>query len=104
MPDPDAPPSLRKRVFTTEISLGNILIIASLLGPIILFYANTTSTISNHEYRLSAVERALEAGRTERLAFQAEMRLLATGIREDVIVMKGTVRRLEEQKNGTPVR
>jgi hypothetical protein len=78
--------------FTTEISLGHIAIVASLLGPVVVFYADVSSKLSNHEHRIAQTEDALKVGRVERLAFQDEMRRLVLTIKEDIATIKATIK------------
>lgn len=78
--------------FTTEISLGHLAIIASLLGPVILFYADVTKTLGNHETRLSAIEKIVENGGKDNTAFQNEMRSLILTVREDIAGIKATLK------------
>ncbi len=73
---------------TREISLGHLAIIASLLGPVILFYADVTKTLGTHETRLQAVERTIDGSQKDRLAFQDEMRRLVMTIKEDIATLK----------------
>lgn len=97
MSEPNEP---KRKVFSAEIRLGDIAIVVSLVAPLILFYADVTKTLGNHETRILSVERQLELGRAERLAFQTEMRVLVQTIREDLASIKATMKFLEGTKRG----